>query len=160
MRKLSEIYESHWSEMNRRSQGITVRKEDNYETMDIEDFYQYLHTRYKCNDDDIQLLPCSGAPGETSYMIYVYMFDYGHVLAYNGATVETQYSNLNIVNCKNDLQTRYRIKMTKNAYGTPLAEIYPKDKNEKVSNKFFLEVLDYLLDQVKFPFTKNLELNV
>jgi hypothetical protein len=88
------------------------------------------------------------------------MFDYGHVLAYNGAIVETQYSNLDLLNCKKDAQTRYRIKSKKNYYGTEFAEIYPKDGKEEVSNKFFLEVLDYLLDQVKPPFTKNLELKV
>ena len=47
MMKLSEICESHWSEMNRRSQGITRRKEEDLESFNRSGFFEYLKSRYK-----------------------------------------------------------------------------------------------------------------
>jgi hypothetical protein len=47
MKKLSQLKESHWSEMNRRSQGIVVRKEDQIQPVDLGNHCDF----YFANDD-------------------------------------------------------------------------------------------------------------
>ena len=47
MRKLSKITETYWSGMNKRSQGTRVRKEDDPENFDKEQFFNYLRSRYE-----------------------------------------------------------------------------------------------------------------
>jgi hypothetical protein len=44
------IKESYWSEMNRRSQGVKMRREDDVNNLDNEDFYEYLKRRYNVGD--------------------------------------------------------------------------------------------------------------
>jgi hypothetical protein len=48
------LKESHWSEMNRRSQGISVRREDKVESM--KDLYDYIRKNYDVlGNEDIEL---------------------------------------------------------------------------------------------------------
>ena len=47
MRKLSEITESIWSDMQDRSSGETVRKEDDIDHLDYEEFFIYLTEHYQ-----------------------------------------------------------------------------------------------------------------
>lgn len=45
------IKESTWGEMRHRSSGAKIRKEDDVNLMDFDDFYQYLQTKYEANDE-------------------------------------------------------------------------------------------------------------
>ena len=45
------IGESTWGEMRHRSSGVKIRKEDDVDLMDFEDFYQYLQTKYEAKDE-------------------------------------------------------------------------------------------------------------
>ena len=47
MRKLSEITESIWSDMQDRSAGENVRKEDDVDLLDRDGFYDYLVNHYE-----------------------------------------------------------------------------------------------------------------
>ena len=47
MRKLSEITESIWSDMQDRSAGDTVRKEDDVNLLDSDGLYDYINKHYK-----------------------------------------------------------------------------------------------------------------
>ena len=47
MRKLSEITESIWSDMQDRSAGDTIRKEDDVNLLDSDGLYDYINKHYK-----------------------------------------------------------------------------------------------------------------
>ena len=47
MKKLSNIQESIWSNINKRSEGISMRKEDDIDLMDTERLYQYVISKYR-----------------------------------------------------------------------------------------------------------------
>ena len=64
------LKESHWSEMNRRSQGITVRKEDNIDHMDIDEFYNYLKDSYSLNEREFEWYT-TDYDGEPEYEIWI-----------------------------------------------------------------------------------------
>ena len=47
MRKLSEITESIWSDMQDRSAGEEIRKEDDINLLDSDGLYDYINKNYK-----------------------------------------------------------------------------------------------------------------
>jgi hypothetical protein len=49
MKRLSNITESIWSDIQKRSSGETVRKEDDVDLMDINEFIDYLNNHYDCS---------------------------------------------------------------------------------------------------------------
>ena len=49
MKKLSEITESVWHDIRKKSLGLEERTESSIDLMDINDFIAYLQGRYKCN---------------------------------------------------------------------------------------------------------------
>ena len=53
MRKLSEITESIWSDMQDRSSGDKIRKEDDVNLLDRDGFYNYIMEHYKTVTEDV-----------------------------------------------------------------------------------------------------------
>jgi hypothetical protein len=49
MKKLSNIDESFWGDVHRRSRGDEIRKEDDINNYNLDAFYDYLNDHYWCN---------------------------------------------------------------------------------------------------------------
>ena len=80
------IEESIWSDIQDRSAGDTVRKEDDINTLDLNDFYAYIKDQYKTKVEYIDLDAMGGENGDvlsvdiTENVILFYKPKRGHIL--------------------------------------------------------------------------------
>ena len=139
MRKLSEIYESHWSEMNRRSQGIKSRKEDDIDLLDQVGLYEYILAHYELTDKRQQMtygsknmaIPVSGNGQQEILLTY----GFGEVhLFFNLEKYKELY---------NILIEKYIVEKFN---GTTHYTVSPK---EKCTNRFYIDVLNDIIDNGK-----------
>ena len=164
MRKLSEINESIWRNISQRSEGIKSRKEDDVNHMDIISFCEYLNKTYKCRGDrsityynfhydghegGIDTLVVTLYEDRHGYMTYLY---------YDGIHIDTQLYVLKELKCFDEFTDKFSSKITHGDQGENI-EILPKDKNTPITNRFFLEVLNFLLDKIKYPLIPDIEKN-
>ena len=153
------INESHWSEMNRRSQGIKTRREDDVNNLDREDFSEYLKRRYNVGDDIIY-------NSSSTYSINIKLLEN-----------EVRVMRLWIMECDKPekvllipnvlaitksklyeiIKDRYIFEIT-NEYSRfeEKLKVLPKDKNAKVDNKFIVSFIDDVIDNICPPFETKL----
>ena len=153
MKKLSE---SIWADIYDRSTGETVRKEDDVNLLDMDDMFDYIESHYKTT---------------TSFIISRYKSPYSMILVpisinsyydtssvsqlcldgFSGlqVTIDARSFNRLPVGCYPKLKEKYNL-TRKGESSRKQAHIIisPKD-NSPVTNSFFLEVLDFLLDNIK-----------
>ena len=58
------IEESIWSDIQDRSSGDTVRKEDDINNLDLNEFYAYIKDQYKTKVEYIDLVAMGGENGD------------------------------------------------------------------------------------------------
>ena len=158
MRKLSEITESIWSDMQDRSSGETVRKEDDVNLLDRDGFYNYIMKHYKTTTEDVTG-PYAIINSENADYISIPILEYQAVILYSvnmwHFNTDEKYITIPTGNLftGSDLFVKIRdtFKLQPNKDTLkPLFKIFPKD-NKKVDNKFFLEVIDFIIDNTKEP---------
>ena len=150
MRKLSKITESIWSDMQDRSSGETVRKEDDVNLLDCDGLYEYLNQHYKgivpyafiTNIGGMLSVPiirgtvhiCVWYSPESK--IKTVSIGDGMISQVDGL-LNLLYDNFSIkeINGKRD-NDEYR-----------LYWLSPKDGSE-ITNKFFIDVIDFLLENI------------
>ena len=147
MKKLSKITESIWSDIQDRSSGDTVRKEDDVNLMSIEDFCDYLNDNYISEDGyrtyriyyvskvlSIAVL----VDGPANF--YSIKYDYGHNMIYLNDEIEDFVPEL----CQ---KLKNNFKVVKNRVGASYTKfiIYPSDGSE-CTNRFFVDVLDFIIE--------------
>ena len=76
MRKLSEITESIWSDMQDRSSGETVRKEDDVNLLDRDGLYDYIYALYKQIEPFPLPLKSQTSPAHAYFSIPIFKSDY------------------------------------------------------------------------------------
>lgn len=144
MKKLSE---SVWGDLRKKSLGQEERTEDYINDMNLDQFYDYLQDTYRCinSPSDIRINMFDNTrticmclyEDEVGYYRYIY---------YDGYGIDTQDDVPSTIGCLKEMEEIYTIK--------PRVEgsinIYPKDEF-KVTNKFFIEVLDFLLERIDTP---------
>ena len=155
MRKLSE---SIWSDMQDRSTGEIVRKEDDVNLLDRDGFYNYIMEHYKTTTEDVTgpyaiinsdnrdyiAIPIIEDETNTLYKVIIWHFnkDERHI------TIPEREpflgSNLFV-----KIRDTFKLQPNKDKFN-PLFKLFPKD-NKKVDNKFFLEVIDFIIDNTKEP---------
>lgn len=170
MKKLSNITESIWSDMQDRSSGEKIRQEDDVNRLDIYGLKEYLENNYikheksfRGNLDIIEIDNYDDLPvlkvnmftldipkGGTSYL---FMDIY---LSYN--------KNKNMIYLSKHVgyledlpkfaPNLYK-KLLKNFKVTKNFIISPKNTKE-IDNLFFKEVLDFIIDNVDTSITKNI----
>ena len=159
MRKLSEITESIWSDMQDRSSGETVRKEDDINLLDRDGFYNYIMKHYKTTTEDVtgpyaiinsenkDYIKIPILEDETNTLYRVIMWHFNTDERYITIPVEEPFwgSDLFI-----KIRDTFKLQATKDEFN-PLFKLFPKD-NKQVDNKFFLEVIDFIIDNTKEPF--------
>ena len=152
------ITESIWSDIQDRSMGKTVRKEDDIDLLDINEFCEYLKTIYKTNsDNDISVIKIE----DNMYLtICLYEDEYGYYryIYYDGDYINTQLDVIETLKCLLEFERKFSIKFNENDFVVNCIDIYPKDKARiPVTNKFFIEVLDFILDKIKAPLEQMIE---
>ena len=147
MKKLSKITESIWSDIQDRSMGKTVRKEDDVNLMSGEDFCDYLNYNYICKD------------GYKTYRIY-YVSKALHITAlkkFINVSYNIKYDyKTNMIYLNDDIEDfvpelckkiKENFKVVKKRVGDSYTKfiIYPSDGSE-CTNRFFVEVINFIID--------------
>ena len=143
MKKLSKITESIWSDMQDRSVGKTVRKEDDVNLLDVQGFVEYLRNIYKNVDtefyifkdlNDIITVPIFKTEPETWFIKY-------------DCNKEEVYIWKHFLNKENKLFDKlnddYKLSFIRRHF---TENVLIEPKTSKSSNKFFIEIIDYILD--------------
>ena len=146
MKKLSKITESIWSDIQDRSSGDTIRKEDDINLMSIEDFCGYLNDNYISEDGYrtyriyyvskvLSIAVLVDGPAK----FYSIKYDYGHNMIYLNDEIEDCVPEL----CQ---KLKNNFKVVKNRVGDSYTKfiIYPSDGSE-CTNRFFVDVLDFII---------------
>ena len=156
MRKLSEITESIWSDIQDRSSGDTVRKEDDVNLLDRDGFYNYIMEHYKTTTEDVTgpyaiinsenadyiNIPILEDETNTLYRVIIWHFN-----------TDERYITIplrKLFGVFVKLRDTFKLQSNEDRIN-PLFKVFPKD-NKKVDNKFFLEVIDFIIDNTKEPF--------
>ena len=152
------ITESIWSDIQDRSMGKTVRKEDDINLLDINEFCEYLKTIYKTNsDNNISVIKIE----DNMYLtICLYEDEYGYYryIYYDGDYINTQLDVIETLKCLLEFERKFSIKFNENDFVVNCIDIYPKDKARiPVTNKFFIEVLDFILDRINTPLEQKIK---
>ena len=159
MRKLSEITESIWSDMQDRSAGDTVRKEDDINLLDRDGFYNYIMKHYKTTTEDVTG-PYAIINSENADYINIPILEYETSILYRVImwhfNTDERYITIPRGKLFEGSDLFQKIRDTFNLQSNedkiiPLFKMFPKD-NKKVDNKFFLEVIDFIIDNTKEPF--------
>ena len=149
------LRESHWSEMNKRSQGITVRKEDDVNLMDNEAFLSYLRKNYKVNVSDANIGMSEELDDDGKTVCeYIYIPIYSP-RPNDNTTLFKIFSPSNMVQIPkcmideypslyNELCNVFSV-LEDNYFGDYFMNLEPKNKGD-VDNKFFLKVMDFIID--------------
>ena len=146
MKKLSKITESIWSDIQDRSSGDTVRKEDDINLMSIEDFCAYLNDNYISEDDYrtyriyyVSKVLSIAVLMDGSANFYSIKYDYGHNMIYLNDEIEDCVPEL----CQ---KLKNNFKVVKNRVSSIYTKfiIYPSDGSE-CTNRFFVDVLDFII---------------
>jgi hypothetical protein len=155
------LKESHWSEMNRRSQGIKVRKEDDIDNLDFKEFVQYLKDTYII-DDDSNFFEIGTFPTWGTDIVNIYVpIEKKDIFSENrngirALTIGKDQKTDEFVNIRPNkyifqLYPRELVKTFKDDFGIDydLFELIPK--NGKITNTMCVEVIDKLLSIVERP---------
>ena len=149
------IGESVWSDIHKRSNGKTVRKEDDIDFMSAEELYNYIKDTYLFKStSDIFI-------DEKRDRIVINLYDVAggreSYLSLNG--YDEKYIILSDLYTKHmqDLLNAY-YHVGERSFRNPALDdfiIRPKDDGE-ITNKFFIEVLDFLIDNADNTHQPNL----
>ena len=162
MKKLSKLTESIWSDIQDRSGGEIGRKEDDIDLLDIKEFCEYLKTIYKTDsDDDICVLEIEDNHKIEKYLVICLYQDesgYYRFIYYDGTHIDTQLDVIETLNCRSEFERKFSTIHSTNDFDVVCIDIYPKDQARvPVTNKFFIEVLDFILDRIDAPLEQQIE---
>ena len=150
------INESIWSDMQDRSTGDTVRKEDDVNLLDAQGFVEYLRNIYKNVDtefyifkdlNDIITVPIFKTEPETWFIKY-------------DCNKEEVYIWKHFLNKENKLFDKlnddYKLSFIRRHF---TENVLIEPKTSKSSNKFFIEIIDYILDNASVLYKRILVKN-
>ena len=144
MKRLSNINESIWSDIQDRSSGKTIRKEDDINHLDIKEFWEYLCNTYKSKSpnrdviefplDDLIIFPfvCNMIEFNTWFQFK----ESGNEILYVAIPDRTSWLYPNI---EDDFELESYPDDEK------YVSVFPKDGSE-LTNSFAITVIDYLLN--------------
>ena len=132
------IEESIWSDIQDRSSGDTVRKEDDINTLDLNEFYAYIKDQYKTKVEYIDLVAMGGENGDvlgvdiTENVILFYKPKRGHILlSWSRVKIHMPFFD--------ELTDRFKVE-NPNAMRKIITE-----KDGSCTNKTFVDVIDFFL---------------
>ena len=142
MRKLSE---SIWSDIQDRSMGETVRKEDDINLLGKDDFYEYLRDHYKPSYKHLNIVNSTSTERIEIPTIITRPNVYYLSIDFKRDEISISYSAPYLID-------NLFSKLTKNFFLkqdiTGRYYLISPSKFEKINNKFFIEVLDFFIENV------------
>ena len=150
MRKLSEITESIWSDMQDRSAGETVRKEDDVNLLDSDGLYDYINKNYK------RIAPFAFITNIGGMLSVPIIRGTVHNCVWYSPESEIKTVSIGdgmisqVDGLLNLLYDNFSIKEINGKHDDDEYTLYwisPKDGSE-VTNKFFIDVIDFLLENI------------
>ncbi len=153
------VNESIWSDIQDRSTGEVVRKEDDVNLLDRDGFYKYIMEHYKTSTEDVTgpyviinsknsdyiNIPILEDGINTLYRVIIWNFDKDGRYITIPAKEPFWGSDLFV-----KIRDTFKLQANTDQLN-PLFKVFPKD-NKKVDNKFFLEVIDFIIDNAEEPF--------
>ena len=148
MRKLSE---SIWSDMQDRSTGEIVRKEDDIELLDRDGFYDYLVKRYEylypkrynilnCELSDQIIIPILEYQNEISINLIIWNVDKPKDM-FITIIDEGSFSSSDLV-----IKLRDKYKLIPYSRILPKIKIEPKSERDNINKSFFISIIDTILE--------------
>jgi hypothetical protein len=138
--KESMINESVWVDIHKRSNGTQIRKEDDVNLLDLEEFYAYIKNHYNTKVEYIDLESMGGANGDvlgvdiTDNIILFYKPQRGYILlSWSKVKIPMPFFD--------ELADRFK---TDNPEYTMRRKITEKDGS--CTNKTFIDVIDFFLE--------------
>lgn len=151
MKKLSKITESIWSDMQDRSAGDVVRKEDDINLLDETGLVNYMKKVYMppSPNDDLQIIGGEVNSGTIIASLFKtnkgqYNIIYQKMSEFNPEITFPVCPDSGI----EDLLKEHYTVISIPIYNNKIYYIKPKD-GSKITNKFFLEIIDFILDAIK-----------
>ena len=149
MRKLSEITESIWSDMQDRSAGEEIRKEDDINLLDSDGLYDYINKHYK------RIAPFAFITNIGGMLSVPIIRGTVHNCVWYSPESEIKAVSIGdgmisqVDGLLNLLYDNFSIKEINGKHDDEytLYWISPKDGSE-VTNKFFIDVIDFLLENI------------
>ena len=146
IKKKDRVNESVWGDIRKKSLGQEERLEDNVDLMEGPAFFEYLKKNYKCNTEDtitynrpdniINIKLFESKPFIYKYLQYKIK---RNEIVTDLPTDEMSKDSSILLNMAKE--NRFDVE-----YVVGFHKIYPS--NGEVTNMFFLEVLDYIIDQI------------
>ena len=156
------VNESVWGGILDRGTGDSERKEDDVNLLDLNGLCDYLNSVYKSTTPGQDILVQNFEDYGDCLVVCLYEDESGYYryLYYNGSYITIQYDVFEIIfnGCLSEIRQKYSLEKTVNGFGVEEMNIYPKDKARvPVTNKFFIEVLDFILDKIDVPLNQQIE---
>ena len=153
------LKESVWMDIHKRSTGEAERKEEDINLLDMNSFHKYLCDRYEKTNDYfrdgyINIFPAN-------YIINIMLFENTEESRVYRVIIwefnKTPYITIprKPLFIQSDFFKKIEKKYTLVESGddlSPLFTVKSKDGSDDSSNKFFVEVIDFLLDNIEPPF--------
>ena len=156
------LNESIWSDIQDRSMGKTVRKEDDINLMDIEDFKDYILRTYEDN-----WLSIGGGDDFKSLTLDIFRTQMSNGYYNTGLKIYYDFlgKNIDIIVCRlinkidnnifEEIKQKYNLEVWGKTRESTEYKIYPKNPNEKMNNSFVIK-LATLIATFKKGHTKTL----
>jgi len=147
------IKESLWSDLQDRSSGDVIRKEDDIDLLDETGLVNYMEKIYISPNDDTHIICAALDHGS----ILASLFDIdGRYYSIVYKKISTNKPEITFPVCQesdieNKLSKLYKVTRLKQ-YNDQIYKIEPND-GSKITNKFFLEVLDFILKEADGKYT-------
>ena len=136
------IKESIWSDIQDRSAGEAIRKEDDINLLDFEGFYKYIEDRYICKVYNIDYTSIGG-DGFQSCDVYITDNIRLIIKFYNDTSKEKKITFFWDTGIKQSFVDELGKQFNIDDTGYRTIYIFPKEG--KVSNNFFIEILEFIL---------------
>ena len=146
MKKLSKITESIWSDMQDRSAGDVVRKEDDINLMSGEDFCDYLNDNYICESNQKIEYNEISKRITISILNKVMYFDYSIIYNYKNNTISMndEVESFCPELCK---KIKENFKVDKEYVSSTYTKFIISPSNgSECTNRFFVDVLDFIIE--------------
>ena len=151
MRKLSQITESIWADIHKRSNGVQVRKEDDINLLDIDGLFNYVENNYSDRVCKIDSEEIRGFQGWKNCVVFP--FDDDLEITITRFLDTGKIRDIVIMWDKNGVQDSFIRKLNYrfNICLAPRENSYIdiKDKDGSVSNQTYINLLDFILENEK-----------
>ena len=159
MKRLSNIKESVWSDIQKRSMGEQVRKEDSTNKFNRDEMYDYIYSHYE--EIDTSAIPLKGTTTTDQEFFSIPLFMqsmavYRLSASYRTGKLYRIHLYASDLDCKDFYdEMNQEFTLLKNPDHSLI--ITPKDVLQDVSNDFLLKVIDFICSHAKHPTLKKKE---